>query len=296
MQTEAPMTERSAPGLPGLAVLLAVLGAWAFGVWRLVQAARLAEAGGGQLAPGTFFAFVALIVGGAVVLKGLFVVQPNEAKVLQLFGRYQGSARVPGLRWANPFYSHGRVSLRTRNFETSRSKVNDAAGNPIEIAAVVVWHVKDSAEAMFQVDNYENFVQVQSESALRQIASRYPYDGPDDVETLRGDARAIADHLKDEIQERLARAGVRIVEARFSHLAYAPEIAAAMLQRQQAAAMVAARRQIVEGAVGMVEDALGRLAEHGVVHLDDDRKAQLVCNLMVVLCSERGAQPVVSAS
>jgi len=282
--------EKQRPGLPGLPVLLLVLGGWA---WVAMQVTQLAD--GPEGAADFFKMAVPAGALGVLILKGLFMVQPNEAKVLQLFGHYVGSARVAGLRWANPFYTSIRVSLRTRNFETKHSKVNDAEGNPIEIGAVVVWQVRDSAEAIFEVDNYENFVHVQSEAALRQIASRYPYDGEEGKDTLRANASLIADHLKDEIQERLARAGVKIIEARFSHLAYAPEIAAAMLQRQQATAMVAARRQIVEGAVGMVQDALSQLSHHNIVHLDEERKAQMVCNLLVVLCSERGAQPMVNA-
>ncbi len=201
------------------------------------------------------------------LLTGLFVVNPNEARVLQLFGKYVGSAKVAGLRYANPLYRKRRISLRIRNFESGKLKVNDLDGNPIEIAAVVVWKVVDTAEAVFEVDNYDNYVHVQSESALRNMATSYPYDGHDDaaVMSLRGNTTAIADHLRKEIQDRLARAGVEVVEARISHLAYAPEIAAAMLQRQQAGAIIAARSRIVEGAVGMVEMALDLLSKKNVV-------------------------------
>jgi len=230
------------------------------------------------------------------LLGGLFVVNPNEGKVLQLFGRYIGTAREPGLRWANPFYSKRRVSLRVRNFESAHLKVNDLDGNPIEIAAVVVWKVVDTAEAVFEVDDYENYVHVQSEAAVRNMATSYPYDAHEDTQlSLRGHTVAIADHLRKEIQERLAKAGVQVIEARISHLAYAPEIAAAMLQRQQAGAIIAARQRIVEGAVGMVEMALSMLARNKIVELDEERKAAMVSNLLVVLCGERNTQPIVNA-
>jgi regulator of protease activity HflC (stomatin/prohibitin superfamily) len=237
-----------------------------------------------------------VIVVALFLLGGLFVVNPNEGKVLQLFGRYVGTSREPGLRFANPFYSKRRVSLRVRNFESARLKVNDLDGNPIEIAAVVVWKVVDTAEAVFEVDDYENYVHVQSEAALRNMATSYPYDAHDEEKlSLRGHTLAIADHLRKEIQERLSKAGVEVIESRISHLAYAPEIAAAMLQRQQAGAIIAARQRIVDGAVGMVEMALDRLARNNVVELDEERKAAMVSNLLVVLCSERGTQAVVNA-
>ena len=230
-----------------------------------------------------------------MLLAGLFIVNPNEGKVLQLFGSYKGTEKIPGLRWANPFYSKRRISLRVRNFESGHLKVNDIEGNPIEIAAVVVWKVVDSAEACFVVDNYENYVQVQSESALRNLATAYAYDSHDEkLMSLRGQTNAIAEHLKQEIQDRLTKAGVEVIEARISHLAYAPEIAAAMLQRQQAGAIIAARQRIVEGAVSMVEMALDMLAKQKIVELDEERKAAMVSNLLVVLCSERGTQPVVN--
>jgi hypothetical protein len=235
------------------------------------------------------------IVVASLLLAGLFVVNPNEGKVLQLFGDYVGTVREPGLRWANPLYTKKRVSLRIRNFESSRLKVNDNEGNPIEIAAVVVWRVVDTAEACFQVDDYENYVRVQSESALRNLATSYTYDAHDETQvSLRGHTAAVADHLKREIQERLSTAGVQVTEARISHLAYAPEIAAAMLQRQQAGAIIAARQRIVEGAVGMVQMALEMLSGRGIVQLDDERRAAMVSNLLVVLCGERGAQPIVN--
>ena len=234
---------------------------------------------------------------GAIVgLVGLFVVNPNQGRVLQLFGKYVGTVRDPGLRWANPFYSKRSVSLRVRNFETERSKVNDTDGNPIEIAAVVVWKVVDTAEAVFEVDDYEHYVHVQSEAAVRDLATRYPYDTHEDHDlSLRGDTAAIADHLKTEIQARLNKAGVETIEARITHLAYAPEIASAMLQRQQAGAIIAARQRIVEGAVGMVEMALDKLASGRIIDLDEERKANMVSNLLVVLCGDRGTQPVVNA-
>jgi regulator of protease activity HflC (stomatin/prohibitin superfamily) len=240
-------------------------------------------------------AFVLILVLDLLSFKGLFGVSPNQGAVLQLFGHYVGTERSPGLRWANPFYSKRFVSLRTRNFETSQLKVNDLDGNPIEFAAIVVWNVVDTAEACFQVDNYENYVKVQSESALRNLAAAYPYDAHQDgVKSLRANMAEVAQHLKEEIQERLQVAGVEVKEARISHLAYAPEIAAAMLQRQQASAIVAARTRIVDGAVGMVEMALERLDAKGTVHLDEERKAAMVSNLLVVLCGERAAQPVLN--
>ena len=229
-------------------------------------------------------------------MPGLFVVNPNEGRVLQLAGAYVGTVRDPGLRWANPLYTKRRISLRVRNFESSRLKVNDIDGNPIEIASVVVWRVVDTAEACFEVDSYENYVQVQSEAALRNLATRYPYDHPEDGQlSMRGSTAEIAEHLKSEIQARLHKAGVETMEARISHLAYAPEIASAMLQRQQAGAIIAARAKIVEGAVGMVQMALERLSEHNVVHLDEERKAAMVSNLLVVLCGHATPQPVVNA-
>lgn len=239
--------------------------------------------------------WMSVVLIDALCWAGLFIVNPNEGKVLQLFGRYTGTVKVPGLRWANPFLTKKRISLRVRNFESSRLKVNDNEGNPIEIGAVVVWRVVETAEACFEVDDYENYVHVQSEAALRNLATSYPYDAHDDaVMSLRGHTAAVADHLKREIQERLAKAGVEVIEARISHLAYAPEIAAAMLQRQQAGAIIAARQRIVEGAVGMVEMALDMLSRREIVRLDDDRRAAMVSNLLVVLCGERSTQPVIN--
>jgi len=226
---------------------------------------------------------------------GLFTVAPNEARVLQLFGSYVGTVRDTGLRYTNPLYSKRRISVRVRNFETERSKVNDTDGNPIEMAAVVVWKVADTAEASFEVDDYVNFVHVQSESAVRNLATRYPYDTQQEGQiSLRGDTEEIADQLKTEIQGRLGTAGVEVLEARITHLAYAPEIASAMLQRQQAGAIIAARSQIVEGAVSMVEMALEGLSTRGIVELDEERKAAMVSNLLVVLCGDKATQPVLN--
>ena len=280
--------EQAKPGLSGWLPLVASVAIVALSVYGIVTAARHKE---------TALLVTAIlgVVLGALGLAGLFVVNPNEGKVLQLFGSYAGTARTPGLRWANPFFTKKRVSLRIRNFESARLKVNDREGNPIEIAAVVVWRVVDSAEAAFEVDDYENYVHVQSEAALRNLATSYTYDSHDDaLLSLRGHTGEVAEHLKREIQDRLSKAGVEVIEARISHLAYAPEIAAAMLQRQQAGAIIAARQRIVEGAVGMVEMALDLLAKNHVVELDEERKASMVSNLLVVLCGDRGPQPVLN--
>ncbi|SPF44921.1 Membrane protease [Candidatus Sulfopaludibacter sp. SbA4] len=229
-------------------------------------------------------------------LGGLTVVNPNQARVIQLAGRYKGSIKEQGFWWVNPLTTRRKVSLRIRNFESSKLKVNDQDGNPIEIAAVVVWKVVDTADAIFQVDDYEHFVHVQSEAALRNLATRYPYDSHREGDTsLRMSVLDIAHQLRDEIQERLAKAGVEVIEARITHLAYAAEIAGAMLRRQQASAIIAARQKIVEGAVGMVEMALDQLSAKKVVALDEERKASMVSNLLVVLCSDREAQPIVNA-
>ena len=227
-------------------------------------------------------------------IAGLFMVHPNQARVMTLFGTYVGSARKTGLRWANPFYAKKAVSLRVRNFDCDTLKVNDSSGNPIEIAAVVVWKVVDSAEASFEVDDYISFVQIQSEAALRNLATSYPYEAQEGEVALRSDPQKIATELKSEVQDRLEKAGVEVIEARISHLAYAPEIASAMLKRQQAQAIVAARRQIVDGAVGMVKMALDELKKQDVIELDDERKAAMVSNLLVVLCGEENAQPVLN--
>jgi regulator of protease activity HflC (stomatin/prohibitin superfamily) len=231
-----------------------------------------------------------------VCFKGFFMVHPNQAKVLQLFGRYVGSVREPGLRWANPFYAKLAVSLRVRNFESEVLKVNDSSGNPIKIAAVIVWKVVDSAEAIFEVDDYQSYVHIQSEAALRNLATSYPYEihsGEDEI-ALRSSPQEIAGKLQEEVQERLGKAGMEVIEARISHLAYSEEIASAMLKRQQAQAIVAARRQIVDGAVGMVKMALDELRDQDIIALDDERKAAMISNLLVVLCGEENAQPVLN--
>jgi len=226
---------------------------------------------------------------------GLFIVNPNEAKVLQLFGKYAGTAKGQGLWWANPFLTKRKISLRIRNFETPKMKVNDLRSNPIEIAAIVVWQVVETAEAMFEVDNYDNYVHVQSESALRSLATHYPYDSHAEGEkALAVHTEEIVEELKREIQARLEKAGVKVIEARISHLAYAPEIAQVMLRRQQANAIIAARQRIVEGAVGMVDMALDLLSKRDIVKLDEERKAAMVSNLLVVLCAEQPAQPVLN--
>lgn len=231
-----------------------------------------------------------------VVNAGLFTLQPNQAAVLMLFGAYAGTVKTPGFHWANPFLTKKRISLRTRNFNTDKIKVNDSRGNPVEIGVVVAWRVESTAQAVFDVDDYEHFVAVQSEAAVRNLANSYPYDSEHDHEiSLRGSAAEISHTLQRELGERLQRAGVVIEEARLSHLAYAPEIAGVMLRRQQAEAVVAARSRIVEGACGMVEMALTRLADHKTIVLDEERKAAMVTNLLVVLCGEQGAQPVVNA-
>ncbi len=257
-------------------------------LWALI---RSAAGGSGVSVAG--FALLMLLAG--LGLAGLTVVYPNEARVVLLFGNYLGSLRRPGFWWVNPFTVRRRISARVRNFESAKLKVNDHVGNPIEIAAVVVWKVVDTAEALFEVDNYENFVKVQTEAAVRNLASAHPYDAHADGElSLRANTVEVAEQLKKEIQDRLTRAGVEVIEARLSHLAYAPEIASAMLQRQQASAIVAARTKIVEGAVGMVEMALEALAQRHVVELDAERRAAMVSNLLVVLCGDRHPQPVVN--
>ena len=280
--------EKEFNGRPGLGMLLLFLVLFLGSIAGLIYSAR------SGLGPGVLVC-VLLMVGAILGEAGLFVVNPNQAKVLQLFGDYVGTARVPGLRWANPFYSKKGISMRTRNFETGKLKVNDKAGNPIEIAAVVVWKVVDTAEALFNVDDYINFVQVQSESALRNLATRFPYVADQEGEMdLSGHTAEMSVGLAKEIQERLEQAGVAVLEARISHLAYSPEIASAMLQRQQASAVVAARAKIVEGAVGMVEHALAGLSARGVVELDPERRAAMVSNLLVVLCGGGHPQPVVN--
>lgn len=277
---------RSLSGIPMLLlfIALAVLAAWMF-----FSAIRAGD--------------VAWIIGAVVLatlsvfgMVGLYMVEPNQSAVISLFGKYVGTVHDNGLRWNNPFFTKRKVSLRVRNFESGRLKVNELDGSPIEIAAVIVWKVVDSAEAVFNVDDYESFVHIQSESALRAMATSYPYDQHEDGQiSLRSHAGEISEHLKQQLDERLSTAGVDVLEARISHLAYASEIAHAMLQRQQANAVIAARTRIVAGAVGMVEMALEELQKNGVVELDEERKAAMVSNLLVVLCSDRSTQPVVNA-
>ena len=282
------MNERKGFSLPGIATLLALIVAGLLLAWWIVTVLAAAD-------PAVVALPIALGVLWLFLLGGFFQVQPNEARVLQLFGRYSGSVREPGLRWTNPFYSKRPLSLRVRNFDSDKLKVNDADGNPIEIAAVVVWQVVESYEAVFEVQDYESFLKIQSESALRQMTQNYAYDSHDERPSLRSHGEEVNQHLREQIQARLEKAGLKVIEARISHLAYAPEIAQVMLQRQQANAIVAARERIVEGAVGMAQMALKRLEADGVVELDPERKAAIVANLLVVLCGDRATQPVVNA-
>jgi regulator of protease activity HflC (stomatin/prohibitin superfamily) len=283
-----------------LPLLLVPSAGWPFWLVQAIRVLKRAVETTAHAAPWPeILGLIACVLGGVVLIVlwcGFFTLQPNEAAVLLLFGAYKGTVRDAGFHWANPFYHKTKVSLRTRNFNTEKLKVNDQRGNPTEIAAVVVWRVQNTAQAVFDVDDYQNYVHVQSESALRHTASRYPYDSESENEmSLRGSMDDVSQTLQTELQERLGKAGVIVEEARLSHLAYAPEIAGAMLRRQQAEAVVAARMRIVEGAVGMVEAALARLQEHRTVELDDERKAAMVSNLLVVLCGEQAAQPVVNA-
>ena len=286
-----PIRESKAWYINGFVMLFLQIAVNVLCVWVIIRAAMEQDVAW----PGRFWYAIIVLVVASLLWSGFFVVQPNTARVIVFFGRYVGSVRQSGFWWTNPFTQKPLVSLRIHNFNSEKLKVNDAHSNPIEIGAIVVWKVVETAEAVFEVDNYEEYVRIQSESALRTLAQRYPYDGQG------GDAVALSTHtdevsldLLGALHERLRRAGVDVTEARISHLAYAPEIAAAMLQRQQAGAIVAARRQIVEGAVGMVEDALQRLSAQRVVELDEERKAAMVSNLLVVLCGDRAAQPVVN--
>lgn len=277
-------SERRADGAPGIPILLIGIVAVVAGVVLLTQGAGTTVLIGGLL-----------IVVTVIVLLGLTPVAPGQARVVQLLGRYTGSVRTTGLRWVNPFTTRRRISTRIRNHQTEVTKVNDADGNPIEIAAVVVWQVSDTAKAVFEVDQFEQFVAIQAETAVRHIANSYPYDAHESGQiSLRDSADEITQKLAEEISARVVPAGVTIVEARLSHLAYAPEIAQAMLRRQQASAVVAARQRIVEGAVGMVDMALTKLSEESIVELDEERKAMMVSNLLVVLCADRDTQPVVN--
>ncbi len=290
------MKENPVTSLPGIPFLLAVLAIAATSVWLVATGIgpdpdNLGVASGASILGGLLLGALAFLS-----LIGLYKVEPNQAAVLSLFGRYVGTVKTDGLRWNNPFFSKKKISLRVRNFESGKLKVNELDGSPIEIAAVIVWQVQDSAEAVYNVDDYESFVHIQSESALRAMATSYPYDQHEEGQlSLRSHAAEISQHLLNELQERLADAGVQVLDARISHLAYAPEIAQAMLQRQQANAIIAARTRIVAGAVGMVEMALAELQKNGVVQLDEERKAAMVSNLLVVLCGERSTQPIVNA-
>ena len=282
------ISEKKVFVLPGLPILLLLIAASGLDVWWLIRAGATEEPVQIVLA-----SIVVTVI--AILYGGLFIVNPNQARVLVLFGKYVGSEKIPGLWYTNPFMVKKKVSLRVRNFETNKLKVNDNHSNPIDVAAVVVWKVVDSAEALFEVDDYEEYVHVQSESAVRTLASRYPYDvhGPEDI-SLSSHQTEVAKALMEELQDRLGKAGVNVIEARLSHLAYAPEIASAMLQRQQASAIIAARQKIVEGAVGMVETALDMLSNRQIIDLDPERRAAMVSNLLVVLCSERGTSPVIN--
>ncbi|MFD3742455.1 hypothetical protein AMK21_16715 [Streptomyces sp. CB00316] len=292
---EPQVTEVTAHSIPGgLGLLLTVLGVLA-GVGLIIGGAVIN--GSGATVVGVLFLTLGplLALTSFFCMSGVKMVAPGEARVIQLFGRYVGTIRADGLRWINPLTSSRKISTRIRNHETAVLKVNDAYGNPIELAAIVVWKVEDTAQALFEVDDFLEFVATQTEAAVRHIAIEYPYDAHDEEGlSLRGNAEEITEKLAVELTARVKAAGVLIIESRFSHLAYAPEIASAMLQRQQAGAVVAARKQIVEGAVGMVETALDRITEQGIVELDSERKAAMVSNLMVVLCGDRAAQPVLN--
>ncbi len=288
------MKENPTRSIAGIPLLLALLAAALLAAWLFFSGVGAVGNAGGP-SPLKIIGSVLLSIAVVFCLTGLYTLQPNQAAVLSLFGKYVGTVKDNGLRWNNPFFSKRKVSLRVRNFESGRLKVNELEGSPIEIAAVIVWRVVDSAEAVFNVDDYESFVHIQSEAALRAMATSYPYDSHEEGEvSLRSHAAEISVHLKEQLDERLSTAGVDVLEARISHLAYAPEIAQAMLQRQQANAVIAARTRIVAGAVGMVEMALAELEKNGVVQLDEERKASMVSNLLVVLCSERGTQPIVN--
>jgi hypothetical protein len=280
--------EKDVRAVPGWACVFVMIGVFAGAAYAVVQAAR-------DGSPWGIAVWSLVIVVDAACFAGLTVVNPNEAKVVTLFGVYKGSLKTAGFWWLNPLTYRRRVSLRVRNFESGKLKVNDHDGNPIEIAAVVVWRIVETFEAVFNVDDYEHFVHVQTEAAVRILATTYAYDAHDEGQlSLRSSVDEITERLRHEIQARLSKAGIEVIEARISHLAYAPEIAGAMLRRQQAGAVIAARQRIVEGAVGMVEMALDEISRKGVVQLDEERKAAMVSNLLVVLCSERGVEPVVN--
>ncbi|SEK79472.1 SPFH domain / Band 7 family protein [Pseudoxanthomonas sp. GM95] len=284
------MKEKTLGSVAGIPVVLAVIVAFLLATWGIVGPVI------GQLPGWTLVPAIVVIAVGIFVLCGVYMVEPNQAAVLSLFGKYAGTVKDNGLRWNNPFYAKKKISLRVRNFESGRLKVNELDGSPIEIAAVIVWQVNDASEAVYNVDDYESFVHIQSEAALRAMATSHPYDQhEDDQISLRSHPAEISEQLKRHLDERLTQAGVDVIEARISHLAYAPEIAQAMLQRQQANAVIAARTRIVSGAVGMVEMALTELEKNGTVKLDEERRAAMVSNLLVVLCGDRGTQPIVNA-
>ena len=283
------MKENPIRSFSGIPVLLALLAVMALATWQLVAA--VSQENGLMLGISVLVGVVAFFL-----LFGLYMVEPNQAAVVSLFGKYVGTVKENGLRWNNPFFSKKKVSMRVRNFESGKLKVNELDGSPIEIAAVIVWQVTDASEAVYNVDDYESFVHIQSEAALRAMATSYPYDQHEDGQiSLRSHPVEISDRLKEQLDERLTAAGVDVIDARISHLAYAPEIAHAMLQRQQANAVIAARTRIVAGAVGMVEMALTELEKSGTVQLDEERRAAMVSNLLVVLCGDRGTQPIVNA-
>ena len=286
------LSERARSSWPGLPMIgLATLAA----AWTIYTAIRLAK---NQIYIGDAWPQLLLVLVVPWALAGLYMLQPKSAAILSFFGEYVGTDRSEGLRWANPFFMKRMISLRARNLNISTLKVNDQRGNPIEIGAVVVWSVRDTAQAVYEVDDYERYAQVQAEAALRHLAALYPYDEGEQhgqaVITLRGAQDEVSDALRAELEERMARAGVNVQDAKLSHLAYAPEIAQVMLRRQQAEAIIAARSKIVHGAVSMVEDALKGLSERGIVNLDDERRAAMVSNLLVVLCADREAQPVIN--
>ncbi len=285
-----PVAEQRAWSTRGVKVLVSGVAAVLAGVAVLWYSHKQA----GDTATALVWAGVIVLIIAGLMLAGLTPVVPGQARVIQLFGKYRGTVRDPGLQWVNPFTRRIKVSTRIRNHETAQAKVNDADGNPIEIAAVVVWQVQDTAKAIYAVDEYTKFVAIQTETAVRHIASRYPYTSHEGDLSLRDNADEITQRLSAEIADRVASAGVQIIESRLTRLSYAPEIAQAMLRQQQASAVVGARQRIVEGAVGMVQLALQRLQEEGVVELDEERKATMVSNLLVVLCSEQATQPVVN--
>ncbi|XQA68439.1 SPFH domain-containing protein [Xanthomonas sacchari] len=286
------MKEQPRSSLPGIPMIVGLVLVFVAGAGAIIATGVLQP----SAMPWTLLVAIPVLTVALFLVVGLYALEPNQAAVLSLFGRYVGTVKDPGLRWNNPFFSKRKVSQRVRNFESGRLKVNELDGSPIEIAAVIVWQVMDASEAVYNVDDYKSFVHIQSEAALRAMATSYPYDQHEDGQiSLRSHPNEISEQLKRHLDERLTQAGVDVIEARISHLAYAPEIAQAMLQRQQANAVIAARTRIVAGAVGMVEMALAELQKNGVVELDEERKAHMVSNLLTVLCSDRGTQPIVNA-